>query len=204
METALLPREFFCQGPVELATQLIGCELVWHGTAGRIVETEAYASTGDEACHTFTRPSARQFVAQQAPGTAYVYMNYGIHWLFNILAKSPAGPEGLVLIRALEPTAGLEGMRQRRGPGRESPRQLCSGPGKLAQALGIRGLAHGTDLCAAPRRGLRAPAEPIPPQAILADTRIGISKAAHLPWRFLLAGSPCLSVRASSAARPLV
>lgn len=200
MHPGLLSREFFQQDPRDAAVRLIGAELLWHGAAGRIVEVEAYETTGDEASHTFFRPTTRGFVAKYPPGTAYVYLNYGMHWLFNVLVKGPSA-EGFVLVRALEPTLGIEEMRLRRG--RERSRDLCSGPGKLTQALGITGEAHGTDLCDDIGRGLRLPAERILPERILVDVRIGITKAADFPWRYLLAGSDCLSVRPTKAAHPL-
>jgi DNA-3-methyladenine glycosylase len=162
------------------------------------VEVEAYESVGDEACHTFFRPSTREFVAEHLPGAAYVYLNYGMHWLFNVLVKGPRA-EGFVLVRALEPTQGLEEMRLRRGPGRD----LCGGPGKLTQALGILGEAHGADICAGLGYGLRPPETPVPRAMILADVRVGITKAADYPWRYLLKGSKCLSVRAGKLAGPI-
>lgn len=177
------------------AHELIGCELVWDDCAGIIVETEAYAAQGDEACHTFARPSARAFVATQQPGTAYVYLNYGMYWLFNVLIKGGQS-DGFVLIRALEPTCELEAMTTRRFPGKgkfiDSTR-LCSGPGKLTIALGISGQHHGIDLCASKRRGFRR--HIAKPQNVVADTRVGISKAAHFPWRFLKRESEFVSVK---------
>ncbi|NNC90841.1 MAG: DNA-3-methyladenine glycosylase [Akkermansiaceae bacterium] len=178
---------FFRRDPVACARELIGCTFYWKGCAGEIVETEAYAAEGDPACHTAVRPSAREFVARHPAGTAYVYMNYGVHWLFNVLVKGPEG-EGFVLFRALEPRAGLAVMRRRRG--REAERDLCSGPGKLTQALGIDGSVHQSSFLQHRHRGIRAAAGGVP---ILASPRIGISSGKELPWRFLKAGSPCLS-----------
>ena len=190
-----LTREFFQRDPLVCAREMIGCELLWNDAAGRIVEVEAYAEEGDEACHTFHRPSARQFIATHEPGDAYVYMNYGVHWLLNVLVKD--GPRnGFVLIRALEPTLGLRLMEQRRLAAARSPvlfslRALCSGPGKLAQALDVTGADHGRDLCAGGGIGFIPPARPA---RVETDVRIGISKAAHLPWRFLAKGSEFVSV----------
>src|SRR5436190_20924421 len=146
----MLERAFFQRDPLTCAQELIGCELVWGDCAGIVVETEAYAAVGDEAAHTFFRPSARTFVASHPPGAAYVYFNYGMYWLFNVLVKG--GPEdGFVLIRALEPVRGVELMQKRRFPdkrGKEAPIQtLCSGPGKLTIAMGIDGRDHGRDVC---------------------------------------------------------
>lgn len=186
----MIEREFFEKSPLVCARRLVGAELRWGGCAGIVVETEAYDEEGDEACHTFFRPSARAFVERHEPGTAYVYLNYGMHWLLNVLVKGPKR-RGFVLIRAIEPMLGLEAMAARRKM--VDPRKLCSGPGKLTQALGIDGSWHGGDLCADenfafhPRKG-RVP--------VVADGRIGISAAAHLPWRFTLAGSRFVSVPA--------
>lgn len=188
----MLLREFYQRDPLTCARDLIGCELVWEDCSGIIVETEAYAEFGDEACHTFRRPSARQFIARHPEGTAYVYLNYGMYWLFNVLVKSAAG-NGFVLVRALEPGAGIGRMRERRGT--EVLRHLCSGPGKLTVALGIDGSDHGFDLCATPGRAIHAAPDILPVET---DRRIGISLAAELPWRFLHRGNPHLSVVAGT------
>jgi DNA-3-methyladenine glycosylase len=168
---------------------LIGAELRWDGCAGVIVETEAYDAIGDPACHTFSRRSAREFVERHPAGTAYVYMNYGVHWLLNVLVKGRR--RGFVLIRAIEPAHGIEAMAARRA--RTDLLKLCSGPGKLTQALGIGGSHHACDLCGDPRRAFHARGRA---PRIVADGRIGISLAADLPWRFTLAGSPFVSRRA--------
>src|ERR1700735_5823360 len=131
---APIDRTFFENDPLTCAQAMIGCELVWGKTAGRIVETEAYAEHGDQASHSFLRRGARQFIEINPPGTLYVYLNYGVHWLLNFLVKG-GNANGFVLIRALEPTDGRDLMRQRRG-GLED-RRLCSGPGKLTQAMAI-------------------------------------------------------------------
>jgi len=196
-----LERPFFERDPLTCARALIGCELLWNGAAGLVVEVEAYAEAGDEASHTFHRPSARKFIADHPPGAAYVYMNYGVHWLLNVLVKGDI--RGFVLIRALEPTRGLREMEQRRLAGATGPllfsmRALCSGPGKLAQALGIDGRDHGRDLCAGGAIGFLPPATPF---AVETDIRIGISKAAHLPWRFLARGNQFVSVRPRATPR---
>lgn len=201
LETTMnfLEPAFFERGVVEVARDLIGVELVWRGCSGVIVETEAYAAVGDAACHTATRPSARAFMESQSAGTAYVYLNYGMHWLFNLLVKG-GEQDGLILIRALEPMEGMEAMRSRRK--KEGLRDLCSGPGKLAAALGITGEHHGTPLAGSRRPkgcGLRLPQKPI---NAVSDVRVGISRAVELPWRFLAEGSRFVSVRASGAASP--
>ena len=189
--TSKLPDDFFRNHPVDCARALIGCTLRWDGCAGIIVETEAYCEHGDAACHTFTRPSARAFVAAHPPGSAYVYLNYGMHWLANVLVKSPSG-NGFVLIRALEPSAGLDAMRRRRG-GDKPDRQLCSGPAKLTQALGIDGQWHGRSLCRSARRGLLAQHGRTASPELVSGPRIGISQATELPWRFHAAGNPHVS-----------
>ena len=164
----------------------MGCELVWGACSGIVAECEAYAAEGDPACHTFTRPSAREFVARHRAGTAYVYLNYGMHWMLNVLTK---GDEyGFVLIRAIEPRRGVPAMQRRRG-GR-SGRELTGGPGRLAAALGVTGRHHGGDFCATGRRCFVAGGR----SEVVADGRIGISRAQDLPWRFSLAGSPFVSV----------
>jgi DNA-3-methyladenine glycosylase len=181
-----LAADFFERDPVDCARELIGAHFIWHGCEGVIVETEAYAAAGDPACHTFFRPSSRSFVEQLPAGTAYVYLNYGVHWLFNVLVKGPQGA-GFVLFRALEPVTGLERMIARRG--RTDPRDLCSGPGKLTRALGIDGAAHGSAFLGPGKTGIRRG----PSVEVIAAARIGISRARDLPWRFLAAGNPHVS-----------
>lgn len=192
----MLGREFFTTDPLVCARALLGCELRWDDAAGVIVETEAYTAIGDESCHTFLRRGARQFVADHGPGTAYVYQNYGIHWLLNVLVKGVVGggeTDGFVLIRALAPTVGLDRMRARRGL--EKERLLCAGPGRLTVALGIGRGEHGHSLCDHPDRGFALPTAdtPAPIGAIVAAPRIGITRAADFPWRFLYRGNPYVS-----------
>ena len=195
----MIARSFFRSDPLTCARELIGCELVWNECAGIVVETEAYFALGDEACHTFARPSARAFVERHDAGAAYVYFNYGMYWLLNVLVKGGSA-DGFVLFRAIEPTRGIDAMTRRRFPNMKSEiknlKSLCSGPGKLTIALGVDGRDHGRDLCAEKSFGFRAPAQPA---EVVADVRIGITKAAHLPWRFLLRGSEYVSVRAGRA-----
>jgi DNA-3-methyladenine glycosylase len=160
-----------------------------------VVETEAYAALNDEACHTWSRPSAREFIAKHEAGAAYVYFNYGMYWLLNVLVKG-GDEDGFVLLRALQPTQGLPLMTRRRLAHRNTPlshpRMLCSGPGKLAAALGVDGRDHGRDLCSGKKVGfLESPQ----PAAVHADARIGISRAQHLDWRFTLRGSEFLSAK---------
>jgi len=190
----LLTPSFFQRDVLDVARDLIGVELHWKGCSGIIVETEAYAAEGDPACHTASRPSARLFMQNHEAGAAYVYFNYGMYWLFNLLVKG--GPrDGLILVRALEPTSGIELMQQRRG-GREG-RHLCSGPGKLALALGITGADHGMPMVGRGRpAGVRLTQEKNKSNhaAKVADVRVGISKATDLPWRFLASDNPHVSV----------
>jgi DNA-3-methyladenine glycosylase len=184
---AMIDRTFFQGDPLICAKSLIGCELVWGETAGVIVETEAYAEHGDAASHTFLRRGAREFIQKNPAGTLYVYLNYGIHWLLNFLVKG-GEKNGFVLVRALEPTCGLELMAERRGL--SDHRRLCSGPGKLTQALAINQQFHGRDFfgIAGTRilRGLEA-------VEVDLDYRVGITKAVDLNWRFLLSGSDSVS-----------
>lgn len=193
-----LEREFFRRDPLTCSRELIGCELVVGECAGIIVETEAYSAVGDEACHAFFRPSTREFMAMHEPGAAYVYFNYGMYWLLNVLVKGGKGgaDAGFALIRAVEPTRGLDLMRERRG--RHALRELCSGPGKLTQAFGVTGADHGTDFCGG-RIALRPGLEHAEVETCL---RVGITKSAHLPWRFLLKDSPFVSV-ATGRVKPM-
>ncbi|MFN8707663.1 MAG: DNA-3-methyladenine glycosylase [Planctomyces sp.] len=132
-------RDFFDRHHLDVAEDLLFCHLGWDGVSGRIVETEAYALEGDPACHTATRPSTREFVRRYPPGTVYAYINYGMYWLLNVLAG-----DGIILIRAMEPLKGIETMQQRRRKSRLS--DLCSGPGKLGQAINLGATDHGTSL----------------------------------------------------------
>jgi DNA-3-methyladenine glycosylase len=173
--------EFYDRDVVEVARDLLGCT-VWHGeTAGVIVETEAYHES-EPACHAYVGVTPRTRVLFGAPGTAYVYRSYGIHALLNAVCE-PQGVGAAVLIRALEPVAGLELMRERRGSA-----DLCSGPGKLTQALGVELTENDTSLVDGPIRIVAG--GPLP---VVTGRRIGITKAAELPWRFCAAGSPHVS-----------
>lgn len=198
MKRSILSSSFFERDPLTCARELVGTELVWGKCSGIVVETEAYLTLNDEACHTFTRPSTRAFVEQNAAGTVYIYMNYGVHWMLNVLVKGARS--GLILIRALEPRRGLGIMKARRGV--DDLHRLCSGPGKLAQALDITKRHHEMNLCSDTRYCF-LPADGNVP--VVADPRIGISRARDFPWRFTLASSPFVSirVRAPNALKPL-
>jgi len=189
-------RAVFYDRPVlEVAPDLIGCVLRHAGCSGVIVETEAYHHS-EAACHAYVGLTARTSTLFAPAGIAYVYCSYGIHALINAVCE-PEDTGAAVLIRALEPLTGLEAMRARRGVQRE--RDLCSGPGKLTQALGI-GLEHNaTDLDSGPVViGPRA--ERWAGVEIVSDRRIGITRAVELPWRFCAAGSRYLSRPMSSFA----
>jgi DNA-3-methyladenine glycosylase len=180
-------RAFFERDPLTCARDLLGCELVWRDTSGIIVETEAYAEDGDEASHTFLRQAARTFVSECPAGSLYIYLNYGVHWLLNFLAKDES-LRGFVLIRALEPQNGIKSMFKRRGVHKVT--DLCSGPGKLTQAMGITAEWNGADLFSLP--GVRLSLWKEPP-AIIASQRIGITKSAELEWRYFVGNSSFVS-----------
>lgn len=175
----------FSQPSAVVAPQLIGCEFLVDGVGGIIVEVEAYDQS-EPASHTFSGPSVRNASMFGPPGQVYVYRSYGIHWCLNFVC-APEGHGAGVLIRAIQPTQGLEIMRVRRGV--EDERLLCSGPGRVGQALAIVHAFNGRSLAQKPFKLLPA----IAPVAVVHGPRIGISKAMDLPWRFGLAGSPFLS-----------
>jgi DNA-3-methyladenine glycosylase len=188
-----LPPDFYDRPVLEVARELIGCTVQYRGTAGVIVETEAYHES-EPACHAFVGVTPRTRTLFGEPGRAYVYRSYGIHALLNAVCE-PEGVGAAVLIRALAPIAGIDAMRERRGLiGNRSPTDLdlCSGPGKLTQALGISLDENGGDLSSGPVRIL-APGEGWHAPTVLAGTRIGITRAVDLRWRFCAAGDPNVS-----------
>ena len=180
-----LKRAFFGRSVHEVAPDLIGATMLVNGVGGIIVEVEAYHHT-DPAAHSYNGPTPRNQVMFGPPGFAYVYRSYGIHWCVNFVCEKE-GSASAVLIRALEPTRGLAAMRRRRGV--EDERALCSGPGKLTEALGITHAHNGLALDVPPialyaRKGK---------VDVVAGIRIGLTKAVELPWRYGLRGSRFLS-----------
>lgn len=180
--------QFFARHTPIVARDLIGALLEVDGCGGTIVETEAYTHD-DPASHSYEGPTRRNTSMFGPPGVVYVYRSYGLHWCLNFVCVSDR-KGGAVLIRALEPTRGLEKMRLRRGT--ENVLELCSGPGKLTQALGIDGFLDGLPLNRFPfKLALAKGTRP----SILNGCRIGITRATETPWRFGLLGSPFLSRR---------
>jgi DNA-3-methyladenine glycosylase len=203
-ECGVLPVGFYSRPVLEVARDLIGCVVEHEGVSGTIVETEAYHES-EPACHAFVGVTPRTRTLFGEPGIAYVYRSYGIHALLNAVCE-PAGVGAAVLIRALEPLSGIERMRARRGVA--SDRELCSGPGKLTQALGVELSENGTSLLDGPVTIRESDAEDQPVgvgtitgarggriarPAVVAGTRVGITKAVELRWRFCAAGNPYVS-----------
>lgn len=184
-----LPRAFLARSTLAVARDLVGCYLVHESAegraAGRLVEVEAYLGPRDLASHAYRR-TARSEVMWSRPGTAYVYFSYGNHACVNVVTE-PEGRAGAVLIRALEPVAGVDLMRRRRGIW--DARLLASGPGRLTQALGITLADNRSDLIVGPLYLARGPR----PAAVARTPRIGISVATAVRWRFVERGSPFLS-----------
>jgi DNA-3-methyladenine glycosylase len=180
-----LTRAFFRRSVLEVAPDLIGVTLLVDGVGGRIVEVEAYHQT-DPAAHSFGGPTSRNAVMFGPPGYVYVYRSYGIHWCVNFVCE-PKGSAAAVLIRAIEPTLGLAAMRRRRGVTDE--RLLCSGPGRVCEALRITHTQNGMALDKPPF-ALFAGEDEV---EVIAGPRIGITKAIEKPWRYGLKGSRFLS-----------
>jgi DNA-3-methyladenine glycosylase len=180
-----LGRDFFARSVHEVAPDLVGSPLLVDGVGGRIVEVEAYDGE-DPASHGYRGQTARNRAMFGPPGHAYVYRSYGVHWCLNLVCDEEGRAEA-VLVRALEPTHGLDAMRARRGLDEE--RLLCSGPGRLCQALGVTGACDGHALDRPPFRLLAPEVE----AEVVRGRRVGITRAADLPWRYGLAGSRFLS-----------
>jgi len=180
-----LTRAFFIRSVHEVAPDLIGVTLLFDGVGGHIVEVEAYHHT-DPAAHSFRGPTSRNAVMFGPPGYAYVYRSYGIHWCVNFVCE-PKGSASAVLIRAIEPTVGFAAMRRRRGIADE--RLLCSGPGRVCDALRITHAHNGLALDEPPF-ALFARTDAV---EVIAGPRIGLTKAVEKPWRYGLKGSRFLS-----------
>ena len=177
-------RAWYARPVLEVARDLVGMTLAHGDTAGVIVETEAYHFT-EEACHAYVGVTPRTRVVWGEPGRAYVYRSYGIHALFNVVCE-PEDVGAAVLVRALEPLAGIEVMRARRGPVPDA--ELCNGPGKLTQALGITLEQNDTDLLGGPIELGPRPADWEEVDIVRSAPRIGITRAVDLDWRFSAAG----------------
>jgi DNA-3-methyladenine glycosylase len=188
-----LDREFFARSVHEVAPDLIGCTLLVDGVGGPIVEVEAYDHE-DPASHGFRGETARNRSMFGPPGHAYVYRSYGIHWCLNLVCEEK-GVAAAVLLRALEPAHGVEEMRARRDL--DEPGLLCSGPGRLCQALAVTGEHDRLPLNRPPFELRARKGEP----EVVTGPRVGITRAADLPWRYGLSGSPYLSRRFRVSAR---
>jgi DNA-3-methyladenine glycosylase len=184
-----LAKDFFARSVHEVAPDLVGATLLVDGVGGRIVEVEAYDHE-DPAAHGYLGRTARNASMFGPPGHAYVYRSYGIHWCLNLVCDNE-GTASAVLLRALEPTCGLDVMQARRGVA--EVRLFCSGPGRLCQALGVTREHDGLPLDDPPFR-LETRGEPV---QVVAGPRVGITRAAELPWRYALAGSRYVSRRLS-------
>jgi DNA-3-methyladenine glycosylase len=187
-----LSREFFALDSRNLAPLLLNKLLVRGERVGRIVEVEAYAGAADPASHAFRGPTARNATMFGPPGHLYVYFTYGMHFCANVVC-GPDGEASAVLLRGLTPLAGLEEMRAARGPAARRDRDLCSGPGKLCQALGLDRTFDGADLVTGDR-GVWLEDDGTPPPAVPGVSgRVGLTVATEVPWRFYVAGAVGLS-----------
>jgi DNA-3-methyladenine glycosylase len=189
-----LGREFFARSVHDVAPDVLGTTLLVNGVGGTIVEVEAYDQS-DPASHGYGGRTARNAAMFGPAGHAYVYRSYGIHWCLNLVCEGE-GVASAVLVRALEPIFGIDKMRTRRGL--EGERLLCSGPGRLCQALGISGAHDGLALDEPPFRLLPRRQDP----SVTAVPRVGITRAAEVPWRYVIAGSRFLSRPAERRVRP--
>ncbi len=181
----LLTRQFFARSVHKVAPDLIGATLLVNGIGGIIVEVEAYHHT-EPAAHSYRGPTPRNMVMFGPPGFLYVYKSYGIHWCMNFVCEKE-GSASAVLVRAIEPTLGIAAMKRRRGV--DDERKLCSGPGKVCEALGVSDKHNGKTLDAPPIAMFARKRKP----EIVSGIRIGITKAIELPWRYGLKGSRFMS-----------
>ena len=183
-----LDRDFYARGALDVAPDLLNkLVVVGDGRAGRIVEVEAYRGADDPGSHGHRGPTKRNATMFGPPGRLYVYFTYGMHWCANVVVETE-DVAAAVLLRALTPLAGLDAMYAARGPAARRNRDLCSGPAKLTQALGIDGGSDGADLVAGDRGVVIVDDGHPPPPTPAVTTRIGLSDGAGLPWRFHVAG----------------
>ncbi len=190
-----LGRDFYARSALEVAPELLNSVLVApDGRAGRIVEVEAYRGDDDPGSHGFRGKTKRNATMFGPPGHLYVYFTYGMHWCANVVAETD-GVAAAVLLRALTPLQGLDAMYAARGPAARRDRDLCSGPAKLTQALGIDGDLDGADLVSGDRCVTILDDGQPPPEDPVVTTRIGLTNGADLPWRFHVAGTSDLSRR---------
>lgn len=188
-----LRRPWFARHPLEVAPDLLGKVLVAGHRSGRIVEVEAYCGEDDPGSHGYRGVTPRTEVMYGPPGHLYVYFSYGMHWCANVVC-SPDGTCGAVLVRALAPLCGLDAMRRAR-PKAKRDRDLCSGPAKLCQALGLDGTHDGLDLVAAEAGVELRNDGATPPVAVSERIGLGAGRGVELPWRFYVPGDPNVSVR---------
>ena len=189
-----LERGFYARSALDVAPDLLNKVLVAaDGRAGRIVEVEAYRGEDDPGSHGFRGPTKRNATMFGPPGHLYVYFTYGMHWCANVVAETD-GVAAAVLLRALTPLEGLEAMYAARGPAARTERDLCSGPAKLTQALGIDGALDGAELVSGDR-GVTIVDDGQPPPTPAVTTRIGLTRGAELPWRFYIEGTADISRR---------
>ncbi len=193
MSRERLPRHFYARHALEVATDLLNKVLVApDGRTGRIVEVEAYRGADDPGSHGFRGMTKRNATMFGPPGHLYVYFTYGMHWCANVVAETD-GAAAAVLLRALTPLEGLDAMYAARRPAARRDRDLCSGPAKLTQALGIDGALDGADLVSGDRGATIVDDGQPPPRVPVVTTRIGLTNGADLPWRFYVDGVPHVS-----------
>ena len=195
MSRERLPRPFYARHALEVAADLLNKVLVApDGRAGRIVEVEAYRGADDPGSHGFRGMTKRNATMFGPPGHLYVYFTYGMHWCANVVAET-GGAAAAVLLRALTPLGGLDAMYEARGPAARRDRDLCSGPAKLTQALGMDGTLDGADLVTADMGVVIVDDSQPPPRVPVVTIRIGLTSGADLPWRFCVPGAADLSRR---------
>ena len=190
MSAAGLRRDFYARSALEVAPDLLNkLAVVGDGRAGRIVEVEAYRGADDPGSHGFRGPTKRNATMFGPPGHLYVYFTYGMHWCANVVVETE-GVAAAVLLRALTPIQGLDAMYAARGPAARRDRDLCSGPAKLTQALGIDGALDGANLVSGDLGVIVVDDGQPPPPAPAVTARIGLTNGADLPWRFYIEGTP--------------